>query len=97
MGEVLRELEAPVEGHFIVRVYASSAHGHWQAWLEFISLEHGDLSHSGIVRTASSREELSDWARDLGADEIHRALEDAELTPVSELGRAPTEGAASGV
>jgi hypothetical protein len=97
VGEVIRELEAPIDGHYIVRVYASSTHGRWQAWLDFISLQHGDLSRSGIIRSAASRDALLDWATALEDDEVRRALEDAEIVAASELGRPPVEQAATGV
>lgn len=89
VGDVIQELEAPVDGHYFVRVYASSSVGRWQAWLEFTSLEHGDLSRTGILRTAATREELVRWARELDTHTIHRALEDAELASATELGTTP--------
>ncbi len=96
MGEVVREFEAPVDGHFVVRVYAHASGGMWRAWLEFASLEHGDLSRSGIVHVAADRDGIVRWATRLGTDEVHRALEDAELVRAGELGRPPAEGAALG-
>lgn len=90
---MLRELEAPIDGHFIVRVYADNG-SRWRAWLDFMSLQHADLLRSQIVRTAGSRDELVAWAADLGDAEIRRALEDAELISASELGRPPGEAAA---
>jgi hypothetical protein len=97
VGEVIRELESPIDGHYIVRVYASKARGRWQAWLDFISLQHGDLSRSGIVRSAPTREALLEWAAALEDDEVRRALEDAEIIAASELGRSPAEEAATSV
>jgi hypothetical protein len=97
VGEVIRELESPIDGHYIVRVYATTTRGRWQAWLDFISLAHGDLSRSGIVRSAASREALIDWAAALEDDEVRRALEDAEIIASSELGRPPAEEVASTV
>lgn len=93
VGEVIRELELPLDGHHMVRVYADHGTG-WRAWLDFMSLEHGDLRRSGILRVAGSRDELAAWATRLTDEELHRALEDAELIPVSELGRPPVEDVA---
>lgn len=95
MGEVIRELELPVDGHFMVRVYAARSKDRWHAWLESISLEHGDLTRSGIIRSAADREELHSWAAQLGEEELRRALEDAEIVSARELGRTPA-GAAFG-
>jgi hypothetical protein len=95
VGEVIRELELPVDGHFMVRIYAASSNGRWHAWLESISLAHGDLSRSGVIRSADGRDELRAWARGLGDEELRRALEDAEIIPARELGRIP-EGVAFG-
>lgn len=89
MGEVIREFEAPIDGHVIARVYASSSQGRWQAWIEFISLQHGDLSRSSVIRTFPDRAAVTEWARRLGDDELRPALEDAELVSASELGRTP--------
>lgn len=89
MGEVIKEFEAPIDGHVIARVYASSGHGSWQAWIEFISLEHGDLSRSTVIQTFPDREAVSEWAKRLDDDELRRALEDAELVSAGELGRTP--------
>ena len=97
MGEVIREFEAPIDGHFIVRVYAASTEGRWRAWLDFISLRHGDLSRSGFVHSALSREALLDWAEALKDDEVRRALEDAEIIGAGEMGRPPAEEAATSV
>lgn len=92
MGEVIREIEAPLDGHDIVRVYAHGGPS-WRAWLDFISLDHADLRRSPVLRTAATREELVTWAMGLTDDELRRALEDAELVRASELGRPPVERA----
>lgn len=95
MGEVIRELEMPVDGHFMVRIYAARSNDRWHAWLESISLSHGDLSRSGIIRSADARDELRAWADQLGDEELRRALEDAEIVPAKDVGRTPA-GAAFG-
>lgn len=89
VGELIKEFQDPIEGHAIARVYASSGRGHWQAWIEFISLQHGDLSRSAVIRTFPDRESVSEWAKRLDAEELGRALEDAELVSARELGRTP--------
>jgi hypothetical protein len=93
VGEVIRELEGPIDGGFIVRVYGSSSQGRWRAWLEFISLQHGNLSRSAVVPTFPDREALAAWALGLGDDDIRAALEDAELVAARDLGRIPAEEA----
>lgn len=89
MGEVIRELETPVDGHFMVRIYAARSNDRWHAWLESISLEHGNLSRSAVIRTFPDREAVSEWAKRPDVDELRRALEDAELASAGELGRTP--------
>lgn len=89
MGEVIREIDAPIDGHVMARVYASNGDGGWQAWIEFISLEHGNLSRSAVMRTFADREAVSEWAKRLDDDELRRAFEDAELASARELGRTP--------
>ncbi len=93
VGEVLRELEAPLDGHYFVRVYASAVDGQWRAWLEFTSIEHGDLSRTDVLQTAETRDDLVRWAAALDAPQLMRALEDAELASANELGRTPPQGA----
>lgn len=96
VAEVIREVETPLDGHHMVRVYADGSDPEWRAWLEFTSLLHGDLSRTGILRTTRTREELVRWATGLDAPLLRRALEDAELASVSELGTGPrSEGSAT--
>ena len=89
MGEVIREIVAPVEGRYIVRVYANDEDGRWRAWLEFTSLQHGDLSRTGVLQTTATRDDILRWASGLGAADLERALEDAELAPATALGTTP--------
>jgi predicted alpha/beta hydrolase family esterase len=89
VGEVIREFQAAIDGHVIARVYASSSQGHWQAWIEFLSLQHGNLSRNAVTRTFPDREAVSEWAKRLDDEELRRALEDAELVSAGELGRTP--------
>lgn len=91
MGEVIRELELPLDGHYLVRVYGTAMDGLWEAWLEFTSLEHGDLSRTDVFHTEKTREGLARWAAELDAAQLHRALEDAELASASDLGRTPPQ------
>lgn len=89
MGEIIREFQAPIDGHVMARVYASDGGGRWKAWIEFISLGHGNLSRSAVVRTFADREAVAEWAKSLDDQELRRAYEDAELVSAGQLGRTP--------
>jgi len=92
VGDLLREFDSPFDGDgepYAVRVYGSEQDGVWEAWVEFASLRTGELRRSGITTTAASRDELARWADRLAGRELARALEDAELGRVSELGTPP--------
>jgi hypothetical protein len=91
VGEVIKELESALDGHYLVRVYGTALDDGWEAWLEFMSLDHGDLSRTDVLHTARTRDEIVRWAADLDSTRLHRALEDAELASASDLGRTPPQ------
>jgi hypothetical protein len=91
VGEVIRELEAALDGNYLVRVYGTVMDGDWEAWLEFTSLEHGDLSRTDVFHSEKTRDDLARWAADLDSAQLHRALEDAELASSSDLGKTPPQ------
>jgi hypothetical protein len=91
VGDLLREYANDVEGEHVARAYAKDVDDGWEAWLEFTSLRTGELRRTGVKQLAPTKDELMRWADGLRADELARALEDAEIGAVSDLGTPPRQ------